>query len=243
MRANQTIAIGLGVLLAASAAVGDGKTGTVQGVVRFTGVVPPARPIPTGDGGTIDQHDLIVDAKSKGLRWVIAALEDAPAQPKLGAGDTPAVIDQTDMTFIPRVTVVQHGRPVRFDNSDSLNHGVTIVSRHQENEMNLFVTAKDPVTKAFVAEKAPLRIGCAIHPAMTAWLYVTPHPWADVTDKQGAFTIADVPPGKYTLLLKHPDTGLQERQPVEVRAGQSLEVAIEWKEPEPKRDPPKREKK
>jgi plastocyanin len=237
MRSEQWVVVCLGVLLAAGAVAGQEKTGTVQGVVRFTGAVPPAQKIPTGDGGMIEHNDLIVDPKTKGLRWVIAALEDAPPQPKLEGGETPVVIDQRDMLFVPRVVAAQHGQPVRFDNSDPVNHSVSIFSRLKENELNVFVTAKNPVTKAFAAEKAPLRIGCALHPAMTAWLYVAPHPWAAVTDERGAFVLKAVPPGTYTLWLRHPDTGAHERRPVEARAGQKVEVAVEWKEAKPRRYP------
>jgi hypothetical protein len=93
------------------------------------------------------------------------------------------------------------------------------------------------VTRAFAAEKYPIRVTCALHPAMEAWVYVAPHPWVAVTDQAGAFAIPDVPPGKYTLLLRHPDTGLQERRPVEVPPGGKAEVEVEWKESKPKRDP------
>lgn len=226
----------LGILLAAASAHGQEKTGTIQGVVHFTGEVPPAKQLPTGDGGTIDHYDLIVEPKTKGLRWVIAALEDAPAQPKLKGGEDPVVIDQKNLTFAPRVVAVQHGQPVRFDNSDNVNHSVSIFSAVKVNNLNVFVTAKDPVTHAFEAEKAPLRVGCALHPAMTAWINVAPHPWVAVTDAKGTFAIKDVPPGKYTLVLRHPDTGLLERKPVEVAAGKKTEVEFDWKEAKPKRD-------
>lgn len=235
MRLERPVAIFLGLVLAQAAASGE-KTGTIEGVVRFSGDVPPAKQLPRGDGSFVDHYDLVVDAKSKGLRWVIAVLENAPAQPKLGATDKPVVMDQKNMTFIPRVIAVQHGRPVQFDNSDTINHSVTIFSRVEENELNVFVSPKDPVTKAFVAEKAPLRVGCALHPSMTAWVYVAPHPWIAVSDEKGAFTIDNVPAGKYTLLLRHPDTGLQERRELEVRAGKKADVAIDWKESKPKPD-------
>ena len=223
----------LGVLLAAGVAPGQEKTGTIRGIVRFTGEVPPAKQLPVGDGSLIDHHDLIVDAKTKGLRWVVAALEGAPAQPKFD-GDDPVLIDQKSHTFVPRVVAVQHGRPVKFDNSDGVNHSVSIFSKVKDNEVNVFVTKKDPLVKAFAAEKAPLRVGCTLHPSMTAWVYVAPHPWVTVTDEKGAFTIKDVPPGKYTLWLKHPDTGLEERKEIEVKAGQKAEAAFEWKEARPK---------
>jgi plastocyanin len=224
-----------GLLLTANAAPAQEKTGTVEGVVRFTGTIPPAKQLPTGDGGTIEHHDLIVDPKTKGLRWVVAALDDAPAQPKLKDGDSPIVIDQKDMLFLPRVIAVQHGRTVRFDNSDNINHSVSIFSTVKENSLNVFVTAKDPVTKEFAAEKAPLRVGCVLHPSMTAWIYVAPHPWVAVSDAKGSFAIKDVPPGKYKLILRHPDTGLRDERDVDVRAGKSAKVDVEWKEPRPKK--------
>lgn len=224
------------ILLLTDAAVGEEKTGTIEGVVRFTGAVPPSRKIATGDGNFIDHNDLVVDAKTKGLRWVIAALEDAPAQPKLKATDSAEVIDQLNMVFVPRVIAVQHGRPIRFDNSDPCNHSVRTFSDLKENVLNVFVTAAQPVTKSFRAEKAPIQVGCALHSYMMAWIYVAPHPWVAVTDDKGTFTIKNVPPGKYTLWLKHPDTGVQERRQIEVKSGQKLEVAFEWKDAKPKRE-------
>jgi len=206
------------------------KHGTIKGVVRFTGTLPPTRQLPTGDGGTIEQQDLIVESKSKGLRWVIAALEDAPEQPRLKDSDQPVVIDQKDLVFIPRVIAVPHGRPVRFDNSDNINHSVIISSGVKENEVNTFVTARDPVSKEFAAEKLPLQVGCSLHPSMRAWIYVAPHPWVGVSDEKGAFIIQDVPPGKYKLVLRHPDSGLLERRDIAVTAGKTTTVDVEWKE-------------
>lgn len=55
-----------------------------------------------------------------------------------------------------------------------------------------------------------------------------PHPWFAVSDAQGEFKIEGVPPGKYTLWLRHPDTGHQDRRAVEVTAGKTTQVKIEW---------------
>src|SRR6516162_2853558 len=95
--------------------------GAIYGVVRFTGKVPPAKQIMTTDGGVLQHHDLIVDSKTKGLRFVFATLEDAPVRPKLEKA--PAVLlDQRDMVFLPRVIAVQDGQPVRLENNDLCNH-------------------------------------------------------------------------------------------------------------------------
>src|SRR4051794_40996401 len=106
---------------------GDGPPqkapGTITGVVRFTGTVPPPKEVVTTDGTTIRHHELLVDSKTRGLRYVVASLEDAPARPKLRDAE-PVLVDQKDMRFVPRVVAVQHGQPVRFDNSDLCNHSV-----------------------------------------------------------------------------------------------------------------------
>lgn len=221
--------IGL-LMIAHGSAFGEEKPGTIRGTVRYTGPVPPDKKVPTSDGGTVIHNDYVVDPKTKGLAWVGIVLEDAPAQPKLKDAEPEAVVDQRDMIFTPRMIAVQYGRRVRFDNSDICNHNVRSYSTTTGNEINAFVTAGQPVRKIFTAEKAPIKIGCTLHGWMTAWIFVVPHPWFAVTDEKGAFTIKEVPPGKYTLWLRHPDTGLNERRKIAVKAGEMLQVDIEWKE-------------
>jgi plastocyanin len=202
-------------------------TGTVTGVVRFTGPVPPPREIVTTDNRTLRHHDLVVDPGTRGLRDVVAVLEDAPAQPKVADAE-PVVIDQRDMLFVPRVVVVRHGQAVRFDNSDQFNHSVLTATPVAEDQLNVFVTPGRPLDHTFALRKHPVRIGCSLHPWMRAWVYVVAHPWFAITDERGRFRIRDIPPGRYTLWLRHPDTGRQDRRPVEVRAGGKLEVTVTW---------------
>jgi hypothetical protein len=44
----------------------------------------------------------------------------------------------------------------------------------------------------------------------------------------------EVSPGNHTLRLRHADTGHQERREVEVQAGKTIQLAIEWKKAEKK---------
>jgi plastocyanin len=202
-------------------------TGTIMGTVRFTGTVPPPKKVMVSDGSTIEHRDLVVDPQTKGLRDVMALLEDAPAQPRVKDAK-PVLVDQRDWVFIPRVVGVQHGQPVRFDNSDSVNHSVMAISTVKANQFNSVAGPGTPIVHVFEPQKPPVVIGCSLHPWMRAWVYVVPHPWFAVTDEQGRFRIAGVPPGKYTLLLAHPDTNRREQRTVEVRVGQTTAVTIEW---------------
>ena len=206
--------------------------GAIQGVVRFTGMVPAAKQIPTTDGGVIEHHDLVVEPKSKGLRYVAVILEDAPAQPKVQDAKR-LVVDQRDMLFLPRVVAVQLGQEVRFDNSDLCNHSVMTETITRANQFNYFATSGNPIDRVFEPQKGPVKIGCSLHAWMRAWVYVVPHPWFAVTDDQGKFHIAKVPPGKYTLLFTHADTGLQERKSVTIEPDKTVDVTLDWQKSTP----------
>jgi plastocyanin len=201
--------------------------GTIRGVVRFTGKVPAPQEVTVTDGRTLLHNDLVVDAKTQGLRYVLAALADAPAQPRAEKAE-PVLVDQKDLVFVPRVVAVRYGQAVRFDNSDLFNHSVLAASTLPENQINRFVLPGKPYEHVFAVQKHPIQIGCSLHPWMRAWVYVFPHPWFAVTDEKGRFQIDQVLPGRYTLWLRHADTGQQERRTVEVRAGKATELAIEW---------------
>lgn len=203
--------------------------GAIEGQVLFTGKVPPAKKITTTDGSVIDHSDLVVDPKTKGLRDVVAVLENAPAQPGK-AKNPPVVVDQREMLFVPRMVAVQQGQAVRFENSDLCNHSVMASSTLAANQFNVFVSSNQPHEHVFEVQKHPVQIGCSLHGWMRAWVYVVPHPWFAVSDVQGKFQIEAVPPGKYTLWLRHADTGLQQRQDVEITGGKSTSVNVEWQQ-------------
>src|SRR5262249_15131186 len=120
------------------------------------------------------------------------------------------------------------GQTVRFTNSDQCNHCVMADSVKDGNCFNVVTGPGQHYDHVFAAQKAPVFIGCPIHGWMKAFVFVTPHPWAHVSDSAGHFQIDKVPPGKYTLLLVHPDTGHRERHAVEVIAGKTAHLNVEW---------------
>jgi plastocyanin len=210
----------------------DPPTGTITGTIRYTGAVPAPQKIATTDGTVILHSDLVVDAKSKGLRDVVLVVETVPAQPKPPKSD-PVIIDQREQTFVPRVAAVRHGQAVEFLNSDSFNHAVQANSLLPENSFNTITPPARSYEHSFVPQKHPVPIGCPIHPWMRAWVYVVPHSCFAVSDARGSFTIKDVPAGRHTVWVRHADTGRQERRSVEVRAGAITRVEVEWKTAKP----------
>jgi hypothetical protein len=59
-------------------------------------------------------------------------------------------------------------------------------------------------------------------------VYVVDNPYYAVTGEDGSFSIGDVPPGDYTLVVAHELTGAMEI-PVTVKSGESASVPVELK--------------
>jgi plastocyanin len=147
------------------------------------------------------------DVKGKvsvqGLRSAenIAVYIDAIPGKKFDPPAQHVTIDQHKMTFAPRVTVVLQGTTADFLNSDPVGHNVywPSISGNKKLAHNLGTWP--------AGEKKPFQFNdlgvasllCNVHPEMSGYVVISPTPYFAVTDKDGSFTIKDVPPGTYTL--------------------------------------------
>ena len=197
------------------------------GTVAYDGPLPD--PIPIPEAGTV-RHLIEVDPRTKGLKDAVVWLERVPAPKVVGreAREEPAVMDQQNYAFVPHVLAVEAGREVEFRNSDAANHGVKASSLEPKNEFNVTTPQGGRYAHRFVASKAPVAIGCPIHGMMAAWVYVFDHPDHAVTGERGQFRLPPVPPGRYTLQVRHPDGGLRRQEEVVVRAGEPVRLRIEF---------------
>lgn len=213
--------------------VQQSAAGIIEGAVIYRGPIPKS-PV-ANDAGT--RRDLItVDRARGGLQyvaaWVIAGPNsDRNASAATGNAANPerAKMDQLNHEFVPRVLAVRSGEPVQFTNSDPANHNVRATSPQQANQFNVFTGIDGSHLHRFVSnpEHRPVVIGCDIHPWMRGWIYVFEHPHFDVTDAQGRFQIAGLPPGEYTLAVRQPDIGYNKEIRVLVTPGEATQVDLQ----------------
>lgn len=114
-----------------------------------------------------------------------------------------AVIDQKNLTFIPHVLPVLVGTTVDYRNDDDVLHNVFSPDKCAE-KFNLGTWPKGQIRSYTFKEvgcKAVML--CNVHPEMEAWVVVLQNPYFFKTDKDGVFTIENVPAGKYTLKVWH----------------------------------------
>jgi plastocyanin len=108
-----------------------------------------------------------------------------------------AVLTQKNKTFEPHLLVVTRGSTVDFPNHDPWFHNVFSLFNGKRFDLGLY-EAGTSRTVHFDREGVSF-IFCNIHPEMSAVVVVLGSPYFATTNKQGDFTIPDVPAGRYTL--------------------------------------------
>jgi len=131
------------------------------------------------------------------------------------------VLDQRNLTFVPRVLVVQVGTTVEFPNNDRVFHDVFSFRDGKKFELGLYPVGS---VKYVPFDRPGLsRVFCNIHPAMAAYIRVVDTPHFAVSDRDGRFTIPEIPAGTYTYHAWRPGGEILTGS-TPVRAGASLDV-------------------
>jgi plastocyanin len=154
----------------------------------------------------------VVDHDGRGVAEVVvfatpAAASPAAANPagaKPGAAPVlkPAVMDQRNREFVPRVLVVGVGTSVEFPNNDSVSHQVYSFSAARRFQLPLYKGQPHPPV---TFDKPGLVVlGCNIHDAMVGYVYVTDAPYFGITETAGGLTLKDLPAGDYRIVVWGP---------------------------------------
>jgi len=114
--------------------------------------------------------------------------------------DTP-VMDQASLTFSPELLFVRTGQPTEFRNSDDTLHNVNV--KHEETREQAFnVAIPTGGTYMHTFDRDGFyRVGCDIHPAMTASIFAATTPFTMLATPDGSFAFDDVPPGSWTVTV------------------------------------------
>jgi plastocyanin len=138
----------------------------------------------------------------------------------------PVILDQLNLTFVPRVLPVLVGTTVAFPNSDEIRHNV--FSPGPPSKFNLG-TYPRATTRYYRFDKpGVVTLLCNVHTEMSAYVIVTETPYFAVTDRQGNFTLRDVPSGKYVLKVWH-ERARTQSMPIEVSENAAAKVIFELK--------------
>ncbi len=184
-------------------AAADGDWGTLTGRIVYDGKAPAPQSIDTAKDPNckvpLKTENLLVGPNG-GLENAIIMLRTKnvkvnPEYEKTATDDV--VLDNHNCRFEPHVEVVRLSQTLLLKNSDPTGHNSNLAPLQNPAINPILAAGGEPVPYHFSIEEAvPVKVGCNIHPWMGAYIVARKDPYAAVTDKDGNFTIKDLPAGK-----------------------------------------------
>lgn len=129
----------------------------------------------------------------------VVHLETAQAVP-LPQVPRHAVMDQKNLTFVPRVLPVVRGTVVDFTNSDDVQHNVFTPSP-AGGKFNLGTYDPGAVRSVTFDQVGEVLVLCNIHMEMEAHIVVLGDPYFSTVAEDGRYRIRDVPAGRYVVKM------------------------------------------
>lgn len=162
-------------------------------------------------------------------------------------------VESVDCKFEPFITIVRNRADVEIVNMDPVLHDIQAYETSERGARVLF-NVPLPMNERFnkqalmtsgrvkhlagkvMSQKVKVGKGrnvfvmqCGFHAYMESWGLAVEHPYFAKTDEQGRFTIENIPPGTYAVLVWHPL--LQKRYTVTIPANGTARLNVEFEAP------------
>jgi plastocyanin len=210
-------------------------SGTITGVVNFTGAAPKMKPLDmTQDPGcpSSPQPSEAVVLNGNKLANVFVYVKEGLPAGTFAVPTEPVALDQKGCRYNPHVLGIMVGQALKITNTDSANHNIhDMPSSNQPFNESQKPTDK-PVTKTFTKTEIMIPVQCNQHPWMRAYISVLTHPYFAVSATDGSFEIKNLPPGEYTLAAVHEKFGEQTMK-VKVAPKESTKAAFSFTQSTP----------
>ena len=142
-----------------------------------------------------------------------------------------AQISQEKRQFAPEIVAVTVGSTVAFPNEDPILHNVFSLSKIKQFDLGYYPVGR---SRSVTFEKPGIvEVYCHLHRDMSAAVVVTPSACYTQPDKEGRFSLSDVPGGSYRVVVYHKSAGFF-RRPIEVPAEGQVEILMEVPVPDSK---------
>jgi hypothetical protein len=197
----------------------SGNEGTISGKIAFNGTAPEPKKIDTSADPVCAQknpnaatEDTVV--KDGKLANAFVYIKDGTTADGKKIGDfsfdtptTAATLDQNGCHYKPHVLGVQTNQKINITNSDPTQHNIHPTPKNNQEWNQSQGSGAPPIEKSFAKSEILIPVKCNQHPWMKAYIGVLKHPFFAVSKDDGTYSIAGVPPGKYTVVAWHEKFG------------------------------------
>lgn len=172
-------------------------------------------------------RDFVVSQQG-GLKDAIVLLEGVDAGKSFEL--SVPLIEARDCQFAPFMAIVRNGHAVEVINMDPVMHDIQgyetsieagarvlfntpLVMNHQHHRGDIHAMHNHAPGKSLVGPlylnkgRRTFYMQCGFHAYMESWAMAVNNPYYALTDGNGDFTIENIPPGTYQLVVWHPQTG------------------------------------
>lgn len=140
-----------------------------------------------------------------------------------------AYVTQKEQTFIPLVLPVVVGTTVYFVNEDQFFHNV-----YSNTPRSRFNIGRRPPGNSYaqkIKNTGPVKLSCDIHTHMSGVVLGLDTPYFTRVDKNGHYSVANLPDGKYRLEVFHPQLQKAFTDIIELKGGKKLNKKINLSKP------------
>jgi plastocyanin len=164
------------------------------------------------------------------LSEMVVFLESPDANRTMPPATQPVKVSQKGAQFEPRLVVVTVGQSVDFLNDEdrSIEHNVFSNSPTKRFDLGLYRPGE---SRQVVFDKpGPVFLFCSIHRYMDGVVFVSPTPYSSRVDKDGRYSIDNVPPGQWVVKTWQRRKRFPEKSiPVTLEAAKPAVVDLELK--------------
>ena len=189
--------------------------GSVTGTIVYDDKVPNLKTLDmNADPVCAQKHsepvksEMLVLGDGNAMANIFVQVKNAPAGDHKAPSEA-VVIDQQGCIYIPHVSGVMVGQPLKFKNSDGILHNVHGLPK-ENREFNIGMPPTLKEKEVELTKPEPLfKVKCDVHPWMNAYVAVMSHPYFAVSGKDGKYSIDDLPAGSYEIVAWHERLGMQ----------------------------------
>jgi hypothetical protein len=203
---------------------------TINGTITFTGTPPANEAIDMSEEPTCaEAHEaptketVVVGANGE-LANVFVYVKEGLPDVDWGTPSEGVTIDQHGCHYVPHVMGIQTGQPLIIKNSDGILHNINTQPTANQG-FNISQPVAMETERSFSAAEVMIPVKCDVHGWMEAFIGVQDHPYMAVSGADGSFSLANLPPGTYTIEAWHELYGTQ-TQSVTVSAQQTADISF-----------------